>query len=277
MTTPRCCSRPVPTFVVCPIITFQPNRPDVDNHPTVRHGLTDLVAPAAALYTKLFARRRHASLLFAVSELVRSFGRDGSCFETLRLTLEGVMGDTSGLLRELADFDAAPDIADDAFLLAKVCVTHCPSLIINPQMLPAVIDMALVGLHIQHREACCSTLVFLRNMMQARDETSVGVLQRVLPLRGAALAQSLLAGALGSLPASRLEDVADVMAAMLSCTGAMAVVWVQAAVTCVPHEAASIVGSHSFALYVPQTPYVHDLLNLCDLDRSEMATVGDPA
>lgn len=237
-------------------LIFNPSRKknslSVERDPTACYRLTDLVAPAAAMYTKMFARRQHASLLFAVSELVRSFGRDESVFETLRLSLEEVMSWTTKILRTLPDFEAAPDVADDAFLLAKVCVSHCPRIVINPRALPAVIDMALVGLHIQHREACCSMLVFLRNTMQARDETSVDVLRQVLPPRGAALAQSLLAGALGSLPASRLEDVTDVFAAMLTCAGATAVEWVQAAVSRVPEHAASTVGSrlaHTLPFY----------------------------
>lgn len=216
--------------------------------PTMRHRLKDLVAPAAALYTKMFAQRQHASILFAVSELVRSFGRDESVFETLRLSVEEVMGWTTKMFRALPDFEATPDVVDDAFLLAKVCLTHCPRIIINPRVLPAVIDMAIVGLHIQHREACCSILVFLRNTMQSRDETSTEILRQVLPSRGAAVAHSLIAGAMGSLPASRLDDVTDVIAAMLTCAGATAVEWVQAAVSRVPEHAASPVGSRaSFA------------------------------
>ena len=165
------------------------------------------------------------------------------------------MRGTARSLSKLADFDASPDVADDAFLLAKVCVSHCPSIIINLRVLPAVIDMALVGLHVQHGEACCSMLVFIRNTLQARDELSVGVLQQVLPSRGAALAQSLLAGALGSLPTSRLEDVTDVLAAMLTCAGTTAVLWVQAAVIRVPDQAASAVGSHHLPRYLLASPF----------------------
>lgn len=208
----------------------------------MRHRLTDLVAPAAALYTRMFAQRQHASILFAVSELVRSFGRDESVFETLRLSVEEVMGWTTRMFRTLPDFEATPDVVDDAYLLAKVCLTHCPRIIINARVLPAVIDMAIVGLHIQHREACCSILVFLRNTMQSRDETSTEILRQVLPSRGAAVVHSLIAGAMGSLPTSRLDDVTDVIAAMLTCAGATAVEWVQAAVSRIPEHAASLVG-----------------------------------
>jgi len=217
---------------------------------TSRYRLTDLVAPAAALYTQMFARRQHASLLFAVSELVRSFGRDESCFETLRVSLEEVMSWTSKILRELSNFDAAPDVADDAFLLAKVCVSHCPSVVINIRVLPAVIDMALAGLHVQHREACCSMLIFLRNMLQARDEGSVGVLRQVLPPRGEALVRALLGGALGSLPTARLEDVTDALAAMLACAGSAAVAWVAAAVRRIPEHAASAADTAAFMAVV---------------------------
>ena len=67
------------------------------------------------MYTSLFAQRRQASLLFAVSELVRSFGNDISCSQAICLSVEEVILRTAESLKTLSDFDDAPDVVDDAF------------------------------------------------------------------------------------------------------------------------------------------------------------------
>ena len=71
------------------------------------------------MYTSLFAQRRQASLLFAVSELVRSFGNDISCSQAICLSVEEVILRTAASLKTLSDFDDAPDVVDDAFLRSE--------------------------------------------------------------------------------------------------------------------------------------------------------------
>ena len=244
-----------------------------------RHRLSDLVAPAANLYRKLFVQRQLASIIFAISELVRSFGNDSTCFHMLFSSVETVVSGMSDKFLKLSDFDAAPDIVDDAFLLAKVCLVHCPASIVNLRLLPAILDMAVIGLHIQHREACCSILVFLRDLMDLNDREWLKVLENVLSQRGSALVRSLLAGALGSLPTTRLRDVTEVLLAMLSRVETVPVAsWLQEALTSLPDIAASPVRSRddthdktathdSFPLIFTVTDYVPDSLHLYCLRR----------
>ena len=180
-----------------------------------RHRLTDIVNSAASIYTSLFAQRRQSSLLFAVNELVRSFGNDKSCTQAICLSVEEVILRTAATLQTLSDFDDAPDVVDDAFLLVKTCLKYCPKALANPQIVASTLDMLICGLHVQHREACCSMLDFTRNLLYARNEDLVDILGQVLPPRGGALVRSLLAGALGALPSSRVSDITGVIAALL--------------------------------------------------------------
>ena len=97
-----------------------------------RHRLTDIVNSAASIYTSLFAQRRQSSLLFAVNELVRSFGNDKSCTQAICLSVEEVILRTAASLQTLSDFDDAPDVVDDAFLLVKTCLKYCPKALAKP-------------------------------------------------------------------------------------------------------------------------------------------------
>ena len=204
-----------------------------------RHRLTDIVNSAASIYTSLFAQRRQSSLLFAVNELVRSFGNDKSCTQAICLSVEEVILRTAATLQTLSDFDDAPDVVDDAFLLVKTCLKYCPKALANPRIVASTLDMLICGLHVQHREACCSMLDFTRNLLYARNEDLVDILGQVLPPRGGALVRSLLAGALGALPSSRVSDITGVIAALLSCTCAQSVVWLSEATSLIPDHVTS--------------------------------------
>lgn len=50
--------------------------------------------------------------------------------------------------------------------------------------------------------------------------------------------RSLLAGALGALPSSRISDITGVIAALLSCTYAQSVVWLREATSLIPDHVA---------------------------------------
>ena len=66
------------------------------------------------------------------------------------------------------------------------------------------------------------------------------MLENVLSQRGSAIVRSLLAGALGSLPTTRLRDVTEVFLAMLSRVETNPVVsWFHEALTSLPDIAAS--------------------------------------
>jgi transportin-3 len=65
------------------------------------------------------------------------------------------------------DFDSMPDVADDLFLLAAKCLSHAPHLVLTPQNLPALVDCAMAGVLVQHKEACTSVLEFLEQICKA--------------------------------------------------------------------------------------------------------------
>ena len=146
-----------------------------------RHRLTDIVNSAASIYTSLFAQRRQSSLLFAVNELVRSFGNDKSCTQAICLSVEEVILRTAASLQPLSAVDDAPDVVADAFLLVKPCLKYCPKALSQPRIVASTLDMLICGLHVPQRDACCSMLDFTRNFLSARNEDLVDILGPVFP------------------------------------------------------------------------------------------------
>ena len=56
-----------------------------------------------------------------------------------------------GDLTSLEAVNAAPDLADDTFLLAMRGLKHCPPAVLLPDVLPPLLDAAQAGLLVQHR------------------------------------------------------------------------------------------------------------------------------
>jgi transportin-3 len=128
-------------------------------------------------------------------------------------------------LRSLRDVGERPDVADDTFLLAGRALSYAPRLLLTPQLLAALLDSALAGVLVQHREACCSVLAFLVRLVDpgtraAAPPDAVGHLQAALAPRAPLLVRLALAGAAGALPINRLAELADVLHALVRVCGA---------------------------------------------------------
>lgn len=124
------------------------------------------------------------------------------------------------MLRSLREITERPDVADDTFLLAGRALSYAPRLLVTPQLLPVLLDSALAGLLVQHREACCSILSFIVRLLDPSTHRNcapdaVGALQAALAPRAPLLVRLLLAGAAGALPTSRLAELTDVLYALL--------------------------------------------------------------
>jgi hypothetical protein len=131
-----------------------------------------------------------------------------------------MMGAACSLLRTLGDINDRPDVADDTFLLAGRALNYAPRLVVTPLLLPVLLDSALAGLLVQHREACCSILAFIVRLLEPNTHRACGPeamqhLQAALAPRAPLLLRLLLAGAAGALPTNRLAELTDVLYALL--------------------------------------------------------------
>jgi transportin-3 len=138
-----------------------------------------------------------------------------------------MLGAACSMLRSLKDISERPDVADDTFLLAGRALNYAPRLLLTPQLLSALLDSALAGVLVQHREACCSILAFVMRLLdpathRACAPEAVAHLQAALAPRAPLLVRLVLAGVAGALPTNRLAELADVLHALLRVSAVLA-------------------------------------------------------
>ncbi|GBF98060.1 hypothetical protein Rsub_10288 [Raphidocelis subcapitata] len=188
---------------------------------------------------------RHPAFLYVTSELVKAFAREPSAQAALGPIVAAMAVAAAGELNSLQALSSRPDLADDLFLLAGRTLNYAPTLIVTPQVLPPLLDVALLGCLVQHREACRSVLAFLRSLLHPSDAPAAlssapaaqALLREQLLRTGPTLARLLLAGAAGALPDARVPDVAEPLGAVLRLAGPQGLAWVSSAVAAVPAAA----------------------------------------
>ncbi|KAL5722448.1 Transportin mos14 [Ranunculus cassubicifolius] len=185
------------------------------------------------------------------------------------------------------DFTARPDVADDCFLLASRCIRYCPHLFVPSSVFPSLVDCAMIGITIQHREACNSILTFLSDVFDLtnsnRREQYKYIRDGIVVPRGANLTRILIASLTGALPSSRLDVVTYTLLALTRAYGMMSLEWAKATVSLIPTTAVTDVEKSSFlqalseaasgadisALTIP----VEELSDICRRNRSVLEIV----
>jgi transportin-3 len=190
-----------------------------------------------------FAATREPALLFVVSELVKAFGDDPSADAAVGPILAGLLAPTCATLSSPAALEAEPEMVDDVFLLAGRALSYAPRLALTPQLLPPLLDVALLGVLVQHREACGSALAFLTRLFDPRlpatlPAEQLALLQAQLARVGPPFMRLALAGVAGTLPAGLVSEVAHCLGAALSSMGGQGLRWFADAVAVIPDVAA---------------------------------------
>ncbi|KAI3438282.1 hypothetical protein D9Q98_000717 [Chlorella vulgaris] len=200
-------------------------------------------APAVPLLVASLPQRFEASrqpcFLYVASELIKTFGDEPARDQELGGMFSRMLGAACSMLRSLKDISERPDVADDTFLLAGRALNYAPRLLLTPQLLSALLDSALAGVLVQHREACCSILAFVMRLLdpathRACAPEAVAHLQAALAPRASLLVRLVLAGVAGALPTNRLAELADVLHALLRVTSQNGLQWVAEALAAVP-------------------------------------------
>lgn len=113
----------------------------------------------------LFEQSRHSTILFVVSELVKVFGDEAQFDGQLGAILSRLLLLCCASLTSLDLMEEDPELVDDTFLLAERSLHYCPRIVLTPALLPPVLDLAVRGTLIQHREANCSILRFIIRLL----------------------------------------------------------------------------------------------------------------
>ncbi|KAF5195980.1 Transportin mos14 [Thalictrum thalictroides] len=198
----------------------------------------------------LYHQHHQPCFLYLSSEVIKIFGSDPSCANYLRSLLEALFSHTTHLLTKIQDFTSRPDIADDCFLLASRCIRYCPLIFVPSPVFPSLVDCAMIGVTIQHREACTSILTFLSDVFDlgnsSRGEQFKSIRDNVVVPRGASLTRILIASLTGALPSSRLDVVTYTLLALIRAYGVKSLEWVEATITLIPLTAVTEVEKSRF-------------------------------
>ncbi|CAI0549560.1 unnamed protein product [Linum tenue] len=194
--------------------------------------------------------RTMESLCRACKNFWQIFGSDPSCALYLKSLIEALFTHTKCLLTNIEDFTLRPDIADDCFLLASRCMRYCPQLFIPSEVFPSLVDCALIGVTVQHREASNSILTFLSDIFDLRKsnlgEQFLSIRDNVIAPRGPAITRILIASLTGALPSSRIETVTYTLLSLARAAGVAVVEWGKESVALIPSTAVTEVESTRF-------------------------------
>lgn len=189
----------------------------------------------------LYRQHHQPCFLYLSSEVIKIFGSDPSCASYLKILIESLFSHTTCMLTKIEEITSRPDIADDCFLLASRCIRYCPHLLFPSPVFPSLVDCAMVGVTVQHREASNSILHFLSDTFDLstsyQGENFVSIRDSVIIPRGANIAKTLVACITGALPTSRLETVSYALFSLSRTYGVKALDWTKDCVSLIPSTA----------------------------------------
>ncbi|KAG9439130.1 hypothetical protein H6P81_019295 [Aristolochia fimbriata] len=198
----------------------------------------------------LYQLHHQPCFLYLSSEVIKKFGSDPSCASYLGSLIEALFSHTTHILRTIQDFTARPDIADDCFLLASRCIRYCPHIFIPSSIFPSLIDCAMIGITVQHREACKSILAFLSDVLLLANSKGGGphgsIIDSVIFSRGSSLTRILIASLTGALPSSRVQEVTDVLISLTRSYGMKVLEWAKGSISLLPSTAVTEIEGSRF-------------------------------
>lgn len=198
----------------------------------------------------LYQHHLQPCFLYLSSEVIKIFGSDPSCSDYLRNLVEALFRRTACLLATIRDFTARPDIADDCFLLASRCIRYCPQIFIPSPVFPSLVDCAMIGITVQHREASNSIMSFLSDVFDLTNSREgmqyQPIRDSVIIPRGATITRILIASLTGALPNNRFETVTYTLLALVRVYQVKALEWAKESVSLIPKTAVTEVESSRF-------------------------------
>ncbi|RZC80045.1 hypothetical protein C5167_042621 [Papaver somniferum] len=209
------------------------------------------------IFSRAWDMRTMESLCRACKYAVKTSGK------FMGITIGAILEEIQGLYQQhhqpcflylssevIKDFTARPDIADDCFLLASRCIRYCPHLFVASAVFRPLVDCAMNGITVQHREACSSILTFLSDVFDisnsSRGEQYKSTRDTIVVPRGPSLSRILIASLTGALPSSRLEVVTYTLLALTRAYGMMALEWAKESISLIPSTAVTEVERSRF-------------------------------
>jgi transportin-3 len=124
----------------------------------------------------------------------------------------------------------------------------------------------MIGITVQHREACHSILTFLTDIFDleksVNEEQFVRIRDNIIIPRGATITRILIASLAGALPSSRLDTVTYSLLALTRTYRLQAVSWAKESVSLIPRTALTETESTKFLQALSDIAYGADVNSL---------------
>jgi transportin-3 len=214
------------------------------------------------LMPQLIRNFRHSYLspyLYASSICITEYGSDPAYAPQLFHLISELSSTIFERMISLDDFTEHPDVVEEYFYLVGRFMTYCPEPLVLSPLFRKIIQRAVVGLHIHHREAHKGTLNFLETTVafglsmtqqQPQSNTAPAVsdackvaFQEAIVAEGPAIVHNLAHALLGDLPSYSLDhgsgSVAGVLWKLNALCPDLVHEWIRPAVSRAPEPAKS--------------------------------------
>lgn len=182
-------------------------------------GSAALLQPLVTQMVNVYRAHQHSCFLYLGSILVDEYGMEEGCRQGLLDMLQALCIPTFQLLEQPNGLQNHPDTVDDLFRLAARFIQRSPVTLLRSQVMIPILQWAIAATTLDHRDANCSVMKFLRDLIHtgvANDheedfEVRKELIGQVMNQLGQQLVNQLLHTCCFCLPPYTLPDVAEVL------------------------------------------------------------------
>ncbi|XP_075455373.1 transportin-3 isoform X2 [Ascaphus truei] len=131
----------------------------------VGKGSAALLQPLVTQMVNVYQVHQHSCFLYLGSILVDEYGMEEGCQQGLLDMLQALCVPTFQLLEHQNGLRNHPDTVDDLFRLFTRFVQRCPVVLLRSQVVIHVLQWAVAATLLDHRDANCSVMKFLRDLI----------------------------------------------------------------------------------------------------------------
>ncbi|KAL4659483.1 transportin-3 isoform X2 [Arapaima gigas] len=222
----------------------------------VGKGAASLLQPLVTQMLSVYQVYPHSCFLYLGSILVDEYGMEEGCKQGLLDMLQALCMPTFQLLEQPNGLRNHPDTVDDLFRLATRFIQRSPVTLLSSQVVVHLIQCAIAATTLDHRDANCSVMKFIRDLihtgitsnvsgssaslLSATHEDNFEVRKRLvaqaMDQHGQQLVTQLIHTCCFCLPSYTLPDVAEVIWEAMLFNRPMFCRWLENALKELPKE-----------------------------------------
>ncbi|NWY63710.1 TNPO3 protein, partial [Erithacus rubecula] len=140
----------------------------------VGKGSAALLQPLVTQMVNVYREHQHSCFLYLGSILVDEYGMEEGCRQGLLDMLQALCIPTFQLLEQPNGLQNHPDTVDDLFRLAARFIQRSPVTLLRSQVMIPILQWAIAATTLDHRDANCSVMKFLRDLVHTGLANDVG-------------------------------------------------------------------------------------------------------